>query len=449
MADFYSVEAPAAAKPTVKRNANAARQAAPHRSTFVCDATGAAGGDRFAADAADVPKGARGVHHVITASATIGAAATFALGIAGTTAKYRAAAVITAVETPETVRSRRRSCRPSSRPTSSSSSRRPSRRWSNGGEKLVVETFYTLDQLNRPPPRRSPAPKRGGPPALQPDRPAFFPQSPWGGSARCSPTFRSPISRCSISARTIGSTIPTKAAARRGSSRTPGSRPSCSCSAKPIGASRCARRARQARAAEPDWPIALDRVAFPLPADMVRFVEIIDPELDDDDDSYSIEGGPNADRAAVTEDPGTDHRLAMSAPRRVAGSARWPPPFVEAFTWRLAWQISDPLSADKGRKDRALAADKAIAPPSAPTTGPRAARAISTTPWSRARAAPACARPEREGPHADLFLQRRRDLAPHGRPLGSRRDLRSRGRADAQFRGDGRRAGAQAFGLPL
>lgn len=50
-----------------------------------------------------VPKGAVGVSHRITASATMGAAALIAIGIAGTVAKYRAAAVFTAVDTPTAV----------------------------------------------------------------------------------------------------------------------------------------------------------------------------------------------------------------------------------------------------------------------------------------------------------------------------------------------------------
>jgi hypothetical protein len=40
-----------------------------------------------------VPKGARGVHHVIQPSIALGGVATLALGIAGNTGKYRAAAI--------------------------------------------------------------------------------------------------------------------------------------------------------------------------------------------------------------------------------------------------------------------------------------------------------------------------------------------------------------------
>jgi hypothetical protein len=39
----------------------------------------------------------------------------------------------------------------------------------------------------------------------------------------------------------------------------------------------------------------------------------------------------------------------------IADPARWTPAFDQAFAWRLAWQISDEMGADKARKDRALA----------------------------------------------------------------------------------------------
>jgi hypothetical protein len=102
-----------------------------------------------------------------------------------------------------------------------------------------------------------------------------------------------------------------------------------------------------------DWPIALGRNAFPLPADMARFVEIVDPELDDQDDSYSIEGGPTEPSCYATETGPITVRYVRTG-ADLEDPLKWPANFVEAFTWRLAWQIAEPLSADKGRKDRAL-----------------------------------------------------------------------------------------------
>jgi hypothetical protein len=48
----------------------------------------------------DLPAGATFAYGIITASATVGATATLAIGTSGTPAKYRAAAVHTAVDTP-------------------------------------------------------------------------------------------------------------------------------------------------------------------------------------------------------------------------------------------------------------------------------------------------------------------------------------------------------------
>lgn len=100
--DYYSSEAPArTTKPTVDRSANAVNAKLRRSiSSFVCDATNcgaAAAGSRLMLPR--VPKGARGVKHRITVSATL-ATTTLALGITGTVAKYAAAATYTAANTP-------------------------------------------------------------------------------------------------------------------------------------------------------------------------------------------------------------------------------------------------------------------------------------------------------------------------------------------------------------
>jgi hypothetical protein len=105
MADFYSSEAPArTTKPTVARPANAVSAKLRRTvSTFVCDGTNvgaAAIGSRLMLPT--VPKGARGVKHRITNSATLGAA-TLALGIAGNVTKYAAAATYTGVNAPVSI----------------------------------------------------------------------------------------------------------------------------------------------------------------------------------------------------------------------------------------------------------------------------------------------------------------------------------------------------------
>jgi hypothetical protein len=108
-----------------------------------------------------------------------------------------------------------------------------------------------------------------------------------------------------------------------------------------------------ARPADPDFPIALNRQAFPLPADLVTLIEIVDPDLDDDEDLYSVEAGPTGSELLVDHSgPITIRYVRDSA--AIADPARWPPSFDRAFSFYLAWQISDEMAADKARKDRAL-----------------------------------------------------------------------------------------------
>jgi hypothetical protein len=108
------------------------------------------------------------------------------------------------------------------------------------------------------------------------------------------------------------------------------------------------------RVPQDEWPIALGRNAFPLPADLVELVEIVQPDcLVDDDDAYSIERGPNG-QEILADDPGPIVVRYVRDGLDISDPTSWPPAFVAAFTYRLAWEISDALGADKGRKDRAL-----------------------------------------------------------------------------------------------
>jgi hypothetical protein len=115
------------------------------------------------------------------------------------------------------------------------------------------------------------------------------------------------------------------------------------------------------RADDPEWPIALNRKAFPLPADLVELVEIVDPAcLEEGEDLFSIERGPNGQELlADVAAPVTIRYVRDGAD--IADPTSWSPAFIEAFAFRLAWQISDALGADKGRKDRVLlASDRAL-----------------------------------------------------------------------------------------
>lgn len=98
MADFYSIEAPAPTKPATKAPGNAVR-AKMFRTISSFTLAAQAIGDRLLLPR--IPKGARGVQFKIQSSVALGGVATIALGIAGTTGKYRAAATKndTALET--------------------------------------------------------------------------------------------------------------------------------------------------------------------------------------------------------------------------------------------------------------------------------------------------------------------------------------------------------------
>lgn len=140
-----------------------------------------------------------------------------------------------------------------------------------------------------------------------------------------------------------------------------------------------------ARGDDPKFPIALGRKAFPIPADCVTFIEIVEPCALDEEDSYSIEAGPTG-MEILCDHPGPLTIRYVRDGEDVADPARWSPAFVEAFAFRLAWQISDELAADKARKDRALgASDKALRLARRTNARTKAARAQAVTPWAAAR----------------------------------------------------------------
>jgi hypothetical protein len=140
-----------------------------------------------------------------------------------------------------------------------------------------------------------------------------------------------------------------------------------------------------ARPDDPEWPIALGRKAFPLPADLVSFIEIVEPCSLDEAESYTIEEGPTGSELLADETGPITIRYVRDS-KAIADPARWPPAFIEAFAFRLAWQIADELAADKGRKDRALAASNAaLKLAKRANARTKAGRRHATTPWTAAR----------------------------------------------------------------
>lgn len=86
-------------------------------------------------------------------------------------------------------------------------------------------------------------------------------------------------------------------------------------------------------------PIGWDR-AFPLPDNCVRLVEILSPAISVAD--YALEGG-----AILCDAPGP---LGVRCVMDVEETSRWDDLFVDAFAAKLAWQIADRITGDRGRR---------------------------------------------------------------------------------------------------
>jgi hypothetical protein len=143
------------------------------------------------------------------------------------------------------------------------------------------------------------------------------------------------------------------------------------------------------RTVNADFPIALDRNAFPLPAEMLRLVEIIDPELDLEDPEagqrYSIEGGPTGLELQVDEDGPLTVRLIRDR-AEFRDPSRWSAAFAKAFQFYLAWQIADALAAKQSRRDRVLGSyGDALRLAKRVNNKTKAPKGNADTAWSRAR----------------------------------------------------------------
>ena len=87
------------------------------------------------------------------------------------------------------------------------------------------------------------------------------------------------------------------------------------------------------------------QASFPLPAECLRLIEVINmPRLDD----YQLEG-----RAILANSAGP---LYIRFIADVTEPALWDDLFVEAFACRLAFQIADRITGDRGRKSDAWGA---------------------------------------------------------------------------------------------
>jgi hypothetical protein len=104
---------------------------------------------------------------------------------------------------------------------------------------------------------------------------------------------------------------------------------------------------RGEQAASADLVATPYRYGFPLPADCVRLLDVAGWSRD----QYQIEG-----RAVLANGAGP---IAIRYIADVAEPALWDDSFVEAFACRLAYQIADRITGDRGRKADAWTAYRA------------------------------------------------------------------------------------------
>jgi hypothetical protein len=124
----------------------------------------------------------------------------------------------------------------------------------------------------------------------------------------------------------------------------------------------------------------------PAPADLVSFIEIVEPCSLDEEDSYSIEAGRRGPRSSPTK-PGRSRPL---RPRRQCGRRSGALAAGLHRSLRLPPRLADQrrARADKARKDRALgASEKALKLARRANARTKAARRHATTPWTAARRA--------------------------------------------------------------
>lgn len=123
-------------------------------------------------------------------------------------------------------------------------------------------------------------------------------------------------------------------------------------------------QARQAVLRDHKWNFALARQAlsavagvethpwtsaFQLPSDCLRLIEVVDPPACRD--TFSVEGG------RILAD--TSEALRILYLRDVEETGQWDALFVAAFAARLAYQVADRITGDRGRKDDAWRAYRA------------------------------------------------------------------------------------------
>jgi hypothetical protein len=379
MADTLANETPAKVKPVVKRSSSSVGSEI-RRQIVSFAIAGQAIADRLMLPT--IPKGARGVRHRIQSSLALGGVATIAIGIAGNTGKYRAAAILN-VTTAEDVSSA-----------------------ANVAAVLAADEnpFITVAAAALPdrPRRRSfrsrrstPAHKtcrRGlGPPAVR-GGPAWF-KSRGGGRPpfRVHPGGRGAMLLTYVPIANLALRAYRRRRSDRRSQRRQPRRPDVKAAweatrlirlATPIGASplapsRSPQRPmiRLAARARPH--------AFPLPPDMVSLVEIVDPELERRRRRVRDRARPQRRRAAGRGRGPITIRYVRDPD--MPGSARWSPGFAEAFAFRSPGRSPIRCRPTRAARTAPTPPIRARAAHGAQATRTKPFAATARRDWTRAR----------------------------------------------------------------
>lgn len=135
-----------------------------------------------------------------------------------------------------------------------------------------------------------------------------------------------------------------------------------------------------ARVAHVDFPLADGDTAFPLPADMVRFDELLSPSPLIA--AWRIDQGPQGEELILDSDETPTVRLTLD----VASPAKWPPLFVKLVAAEAGRRANPQLEGDKAGRDRATAdAREAKRQAASANLQTKAVKPHAGTPFTRSR----------------------------------------------------------------
>ncbi len=135
-----------------------------------------------------------------------------------------------------------------------------------------------------------------------------------------------------------------------------------------------------ARAAHDDYPLGEDEFAFPLPAEMCRFDELVSPSPLTT--AWRIEGGPQGEELIIASEDIPTVRVMLD----IVTPSRWSPLFIKLVAAELGKRANPQLEGDKGGRDRATAdAREALRQATSANLQTTAAKPHTGTPFTLSR----------------------------------------------------------------